>query len=69
MRTYYKLHLYFSHRSQDHMYWYSDKPLRNKKEIVEECVKTGYLVDVFAEFVNAVQIVSREEYLETMYED
>ena len=68
MRTYYKLHLHFP-RTHHEVYWYSDKLLRNKTEIVAECVREKYLLDTFAEFVSAVSIVSHEEYLETMYED
>ena len=52
------------------MYWYcDDMKFRNKDEVVAECVRQGYLCDVFAPFVTAVWEVSRAEYLETMYED
>ncbi len=61
--------MYFSKFSQDEMYWYCDKKLRNKDEIVAECSRQGYLVDVFVPFVSAAMEVSREEYLEIMHED
>lgn len=67
-RTYYKLYLYFAPRSQEVMYWYSDKPLRSRREVVEECVREMYLPLAFSGFVTASLVVSRVEYLETMWE-
>jgi len=70
LRKYYKFYLYFSSRSQDTMYWYcDDMQFKNKDAVVAECVRQGFLCDVFAPFVTAVWEVSQAEYLETMYED
>jgi hypothetical protein len=69
MRTYYRLFLFFKAGVTQEVLWYSDKPLKTKDEIVQECVRDGHLLDTFARFVTAVTQITQAEYLETMYED
>ena len=69
MRTYYSLFLFFKPGITQEVLWYTDKNLRTKEEIVQECIQDRCLLDVFARHVTAVTQITREKYLETMYEE